>query len=45
MMKRHNTKKWRLITDLSYLPGGSVNDSNDPIFALFVTPPLKMWLW
>ena len=28
--KGHNTGKWRLITDLSYPPGQSVNDSIDP---------------
>ena len=28
--KGHNTEKWRLITDLSYPPDGSVNDGIDP---------------
>ena len=28
--KGHNTGKWRLITDLSYPPGYSVNDGIDP---------------
>ena len=28
--KGHNTVKWRLITDLSYLPGKSINDGIDP---------------
>ena len=28
--KGHATGKWRLITDLSYPPGKSVNDGNDP---------------
>ena len=28
--KGHNTGKWRLITDLSYPPGQSVNDGIDP---------------
>ena len=28
--KGHNTGKWRLITDLSFPPGGSVNDGIDP---------------
>ena len=28
--KGHNTGKWRLITDLSHPPGGSVNDGIDP---------------
>ena len=28
--KGHNTGKWRLITDLSYPPGHSVNDGIDP---------------
>ena len=28
--KGHNTGKWRLITDLSYLPGESVNDGISP---------------
>jgi hypothetical protein len=28
--KGHNTGKWRLITDLSYPPGLSVNDGIDP---------------
>ena len=28
--KGHNTGKWRLITDLSYPPGRSVNDGIDP---------------
>ena len=28
--KGHNTGKWRLIADLSFPPGGSVNDSVDP---------------
>ena len=28
--KGHNTKKWHLITDLSFPPGKSVNDGVDP---------------
>ena len=28
--KGHNTGKWRLITDLSYPPGESVNDDINP---------------
>ena len=28
--KGHNTGKWRLITDLSYPPGQSINDGIDP---------------
>ena len=28
--KGHNTGKWRLVTDLSYPPGASVNDGIDP---------------
>ena len=30
--KGHNTGKWRLITDLSFPPGQSVNDGIDPEF-------------
>ena len=30
MPKGHNTGKWRLITDLSFPPGASVNDGIDP---------------
>ena len=30
--KGHNTRKWRLITDLSFSPGRSVNEGIDPDF-------------
>ena len=30
--KGHNSGKWRLITDLSFSPGGSVNDGIDAAF-------------
>ena len=34
--KGRNTGKWRLITDLSYPNGRSVNDNNDPTFCSLI---------
>eukprot|EP00731_Ephydatia_muelleri_P032810 Em0024g354a len=42
--KGHATGKWRLITDLSYPPGKSVNDGIVPSSVLSATPLSTTWL-
>ena len=41
--KGYSTGKWRLITDLSYPSGSSVNDGIDPVIACYDTPQSKKW--